>query len=284
MSILMQQIRDARLFVIAGPCVIESPELCLAIATHVKAVCDRLGLLYVFKASFDKANRTSNSSFRGPGMDEGLKILQHVQREAGVPVLTDVHESAQAEPVGEVADILQVPAFLARQTDLLVACGKTNRVINIKKGQFMAPAEMGTAAEKVRSTGNGRILLTERGTFFGYNRLVNDFTGLAIMKDFKCPVVFDITHSTQQPAGQGTQSGGSPQYSPMLARAAVAAGVNGLFLECHPDPKNAKSDAATVMDLKAVEPLLKQVQQIAALRAGWGVGGSDPSPGVPGEG
>jgi 2-dehydro-3-deoxyphosphooctonate aldolase (KDO 8-P synthase) len=269
MSTLMQQIRDARLFVITGPCVIESAELCLTIATHVKAACDRLGILYIFKASFDKANRTSNASFRGPGMDEGLKILQRVQREIGVPVLTDVHESEQAAQVGEVVDILQVPAFLARQTDLLLACGKTHRVVNIKKGQFMAPSEMGTAAEKVRSTGNDRILLTERGTFFGYNRLVNDFTGLAVMKDLKCPVVFDVTHSTQQPAGQGTQSGGNPQYSPMLARAATAAGVNGLFLECHPDPKNAKSDAATMMDLKAVEPLLRQVRQIADVRAGW---------------
>jgi len=270
MSTLMQQIRDARLFVIAGPCVIESADLCLSIANQVKAACDKLGILYVFKASFDKANRTSNSSFRGPGLDEGLKILQHVQREAGVPVLTDVHEPGQADAAGEAVDILQVPAFLARQTDLLVACGKTNRVVNIKKGQFMSPSEMGTAAEKVRSTGNARILLTERGTFFGYNRLVNDFTGLAVMKELKCPVVFDITHSTQQPAGQGSQSGGNPQYSPMLARAAAAAGVNGLFLECHPDPKNAKSDAATMMDLQAVEPLLRQVQQIAELRARWG--------------
>ncbi len=266
MSVLNQQLRDARLFLIAGPCVIESADLCLSIAAHVKAICERLGIVYVFKASFDKANRTSNASFRGPGMEEGLAVLHRVQRDIGVPVLTDVHETEQAAAAGEVVDILQVPAFLARQTDLLLACGKTNRVVNIKKGQFMSPAEMGTAAEKVRSTGNARVLLTERGTFFGYNRLVNDFTGLEVMKSFKCPVVFDVTHSTQQPAGQGSQSGGSPQYSPMLARAAVAAGVNGLFLECHPDPRNAKSDAATMMDLAAVEPLLEQARQLAELR------------------
>jgi 2-dehydro-3-deoxyphosphooctonate aldolase (KDO 8-P synthase) len=270
MSVLMQQLRDARLFVIAGPCVIESADLCLSIAAHLKTLCDGLDIPYVFKASFDKANRTSNSSFRGPGIEEGLDILQHVQRDVGVPVLTDVHETEQAAIAGEVVDVLQVPAFLARQTDLLLACGKTNRVVNVKKGQFMSPSEMGTAVEKVRSTGNDRVLLTERGTFFGYNRLVNDFTGLAVMKAFKCPVVFDVTHSTQQPAGQGTQSGGNPQYSPLLARAAVAAGVNGVFLECHPDPRNAKSDAATMMDMRDVQPLLEQVRQIADLRANWG--------------
>ena len=207
----------------------------------MKTLCDRLAIPYVFKASFDKANRTSNSSFRGPGIEEGLEILHQVQRDVGVPVLTDVHEPEQATIAAEVVDVLQVPAFLARQTDLLLACGKTNRVVNIKKGQFMSPGEMGTAAEKVRSTGNDRVLLTERGTFFGYNRLVNDFTGLAVMQAFKCPVVFDVTHSTQQPAAQGTQSGGNPQYSPLLARAAVAAGVNGLFLECHPDPRMPKA-------------------------------------------
>src|SRR6185437_6401202 len=196
------------LFVIAGPCVIESPELCLTIGRHMKQVCEKLGLTYVFKASFDKANRSSNSSFRGPGLHEGLKILDQVKRDVGVPVLTDVHECEQVSVAAEVVDILQVPAFLARQTDLLIACGKTGQTVNIKKGQFMSPQEMGNAVEKVRSTGNSRILLTERGTFFGYNRLVNDFTGLAVMKGFNCPVVFDITHSTQQPAGMGNQSGG----------------------------------------------------------------------------
>ena len=257
------------LFVIAGPCVIESAEVCLAVGRHVKGICDRLGLAYIFKASFDKANRSSNASFRGPGLEDGLVVLERVKRELGVAVLTDVHEVDQVIEAATVADILQVPAFLARQTDLLLACGRTGKAVNIKKGQFMAPQEMGNAADKVRSTGNQRILLTERGTFFGYNRLVNDFTGLAVMKSFGCPVVFDVTHSTQQPAGQGNQSGGSPQYSPLLARAAVAAGVEGLFLECHPEPKNAKSDAATMLDFETVESLLTQCAQIAALRKGW---------------
>jgi 2-dehydro-3-deoxyphosphooctonate aldolase (KDO 8-P synthase) len=251
------------LFVIAGPCVIESAEMCLAIATHVKAICDKMGLAYVFKASFDKANRSSNSSFRGPGMVEGLKILGRVKSEVGVPVLTDIHEPDQAAPAAEVVDILQVPAFLARQTDLLHACGSTGKTINIKKGQFMSPQEMQLAIDKVESTGNKNILLTERGTFFGYNQLVNDFTGLAIMKAMGKPVIFDITHSTQQPAGMGGTSGGNPQYSPLLAKAAVAAGVDGLFLECHPDPKHAKSDAATVMDLARVEELLVVCKRVA---------------------
>jgi 2-dehydro-3-deoxyphosphooctonate aldolase (KDO 8-P synthase) len=257
------------LFVIAGPCVIESAELCLTVGLHVKRVCDSLGLTYVFKASFDKANRSSNASFRGPGLTDGLAILGRIKRELGVPVLTDIHEPDQAAPAAEVVDILQVPAFLARQTDLLIACGQTNRLVNIKKGQFMGPQEMGNAVEKVKSTGNDRIILTERGTFFGYNRLVNDFTALPIMKAFAVPVCFDITHSTQQPAGLGNQSGGNPQYSPMLARAAVAAGVDGLFLECHPDPRNAKSDAATMLNLNEVEPLLASCKQIAEIRGGW---------------
>src|SRR4051795_12539179 len=280
-------------FVIAGPCVIESLELCLRVGSHVKSVCDRLGLSYVFKASFDKANRSSNSSFRGPGVEDGLVVLERVRRELGVPVLTDVHEPDQAAIAARVVDVLQVPAFLARQTDLLVACAHTGKSVNIKKGQFMSPQEMGNAVEKVRTargeTGSGSrvsgsgksaaglsavpepgtrtpnpdLFLTERGTFFGYNRLVNDFTSLSVMKSFNCPVVFDITHSTQQPAGLGNQSGGNPQYSPMLARAAIASGaVDGLFLECHPDPKNAKSDAATMLDLKDVESLLKQCAQL----------------------
>jgi len=263
MNDLLHQDRSP-LFIIAGPCVIESLDLCLTIGSHVKGVCDKLGVAYIFKASFDKANRSSNSSFRGPGLQEGLKILDKVKRELGVPVLTDVHETAQVSPAGEVVDILQIPAFLARQTDLLIACGQTKRAVNIKKGQFMSPQEMGNAVEKVRSTGNDRIMLTERGTFFGYNRLVNDFTGLAVMKSFNCPVIFDITHSTQQPAGMGHQSGGNPQYSPLLARAAVATGVvDGLFLECHPDPKNAKSDAATMLNLGSISALLNECTELA---------------------
>ena len=259
----------SKLFVIAGPCVIESADLCLTVARHVKGVCDRLGLTYVFKASFDKANRSSNASFRGPGVADGLVILKRIKEEVGVPVLTDVHESEQVPTVAKVVDILQVPAFLARQTDLLLACGHSGRTVNVKKGQFMAPQEMGNAVEKIRAAGGERVLLTERGTFFGYNRLVNDFTGLAVMKTFGCPVVFDVTHSTQQPAGMGNQSGGNPQYSPLLARAAVAAGVDGLFLECHPEPRKAKSDAATMLGIDEVEPLLTQCRQIAELRNTW---------------
>jgi 2-dehydro-3-deoxyphosphooctonate aldolase (KDO 8-P synthase) len=259
----------APLLVIAGPCVIESAELCISVALHLKKICAKLGLAYVFKASFDKANRSSNSTFRGPGLEDGLVVLKKVKTEVGVPVLTDVHEADQAEEAGEVVDVLQVPAFLARQTDLLLACGKTGKWVNVKKGQFMSPQEMGNAVEKIKSTGNEKILLTERGTFFGYNRLVNDFTGLQVMREFGCPVIFDVTHSTQQPGGQGSQSGGNPQFSPLLARAAVAAGVDGLFLECHPDPKNAKSDAATMLNIKDVEPLLSVCKEIAGLRAGW---------------
>src|ERR1700710_1999593 len=263
------QLDRAPLFVIAGPCVIESEALCMTIARHVKAVCEKLGITYIFKASFDKANRSSNASFRGPGLEEGVAILGRIKSELSLPVLTDIHEAHQAAVAAKVCDVLQVPAFLARQTDLLVACGRTGRAINIKKGQFMAPQEMGNAADKVRSGGASEVFLTERGTFFGYNRLVNDFTGLEIMKSFNCPVVFDVTHSTQQPAGQGHQSGGTPQFSPLLARAAVAAGVNGLFLECHPDPKNAKSDAATMLNLNDVEPLLSPCRQIAEIRKSW---------------
>ncbi|MDP9173240.1 MAG: 3-deoxy-8-phosphooctulonate synthase [Planctomycetota bacterium] len=261
--------KQCPLFVIAGPCVIESLEQSLAIASHLKGICDKLGLAYIFKASFDKANRTSNASFRGPGLTDGLVVLERVKRELGVPVLTDIHEPAQAPAAAEVVDILQVPAFLARQTDLLIACGLTGRWVNVKKGQFMAPAEMKNAIEKIKSIGNAQITLTERGTFFGYNRLVNDFTGLSIMKEFGVPIIFDATHSTQQPAGQGTQSGGNPAFTPMLARAAVTAGVDGLFLECHPDPKSAKSDAATVLNLKEMGPLLSSCKQLAELRKSW---------------
>jgi 2-dehydro-3-deoxyphosphooctonate aldolase (KDO 8-P synthase) len=197
-------------------------------------------------------------------LHEGLHILKRVKDELAVPVLTDIHEPEQAAAAAKVVDVLQVPAFLARQTDLLIACGRTGKTVNIKKGQFMSPQEMSLAIEKVKSAGNDQIMLTERGTFFGYNRLVNDFTGLAVMKAFGHPVVFDITHSTQQPAGLGNQSGGNPQYGPLLARAAVAAGVDGIFLECHPDPKSSKSDAATMLDLKNVEGLLVDCVKIAS--------------------
>lgn len=281
------QLSTDRLFVIAGPCVIESTELCLQIGSQMKQVCDSLGITYIFKASFDKANRTSGASFRGPGLADGLVVLDRVKSELAVPVLTDIHEPDQAAIAAKVVDVLQIPAFLARQTDLLHAAAHTGRTINVKKGQFMSPHEMSNAVAKIRegqrvedmrresaggstsSTTGSPILLTERGTFFGYNRLVNDFTGLQIMKQTGCPVVFDITHSTQQPAGQGAQSGGNPHFSPLLARAAVATGcVDGLFLECHPDPKNARSDPATILALSEVEPLLRQCQLIHQLRLG----------------
>ncbi|HEX8325533.1 MAG TPA: 3-deoxy-8-phosphooctulonate synthase [Tepidisphaeraceae bacterium] len=259
-----------KLLLIAGPCVIETAEQCFAIAEHVVGATKSLPVQYVFKASFDKANRSSGSSFRGPGLEKGLAILQQVKDRFGLPVLSDIHEAEQAAPAAEVLDILQIPAFLARQTDLLEACGRTGRTINIKKGQFMAPAEMANAIAKMKAVGNENVLLCERGTFFGYGRLVNDFTGLALMKALGKPVVFDVTHSTQLPAGQGTTSGGCPQYSPLLARSAIASGcVDGLFLECHPDPKNAKSDAATVLDLQTVGPLLRQCAELFAMRSTW---------------
>lgn len=258
------QLDKSPFFVIAGPCVIESADLCLEVARHMQGICKELGLQYVFKASFDKANRSSSNSFRGPGIEDGLVVLKRIREELDVPVLTDIHEPHQAAQAATICDILQVPAFLARQTDLLLACGRTGKIVNIKKGQFMSPQEMALAVSKIKSTGNEWILLTERGTFFGYNRLVNDFTGLSVMADTGCPVVFDITHSTQQPAGLGTQSGGNPQFSPLLARAAIATGVvKGLFLECHPDPRSAKSDAATMLKLDEVEPLLRQCVAIA---------------------
>jgi len=198
------------LFLIAGPCVIESAENCLAIGRHVKSVCAKLGIQYIFKASFDKANRSASSSFRGPGLNDGLAVLKRVKEELGVPVLTDIHEPEQAAVAARVVDVLQVPAFLARQTDLLIACGRTGKTVNVKKGQFMSPQEMGLAIDKVKSANaSANIWLTERGTFFGYNRLVNDFTSVAVMKGFNVPVVFDVTHSTQQPAGLGDKSGGN---------------------------------------------------------------------------
>ena len=265
----MLSLGEKPLFVIAGPCVIESAAVCLEIGRTLKAACDELNLAYVFKASFDKANRTSGDSFRGPGIGEGLAVLDKVKRELGVPVLTDVHEREQATVAGEVCDVLQIPAFLARQTDLLMAAGRTGRVVNVKKGQFMAPSEMKTAVAKVRETGNQNVMVTERGTFFGYGRLVNDFPGLATMSETGCPVVFDVTHSTQQPAGLGGVSGGNPQHAPLLARAAVAAGVDGIFLECHPDPANAKSDAASMLRLDETPKLLKQLAQLATIRREW---------------
>jgi 2-dehydro-3-deoxyphosphooctonate aldolase (KDO 8-P synthase) len=250
------------LVLLAGPCVIESVEHTLRLAEQIAAIARRLDVPYVFKASFDKANRSSVRSFRGPGLEDGLAILKRVRDELGLPVLSDVHEPAQAGPAGAVLDCLQVPAFLCRQTDLLVACGETGKAVNIKKGQFLAPEKMQLAVEKVRSTGNQNVLVTDRGTFFGYERLVNDFTGLAVARQF-APVVFDATHSVQYPGG-GEVTGGKREYIPLLARAAVAVGIDALFMEVHDDPEHAGSDAATVWPLTELEPLLATLLRIRA--------------------
>lgn len=253
---------DAPLFVIAGPCVIESKALCLDIAGRLVEIGRRTGVGVIFKASFDKANRSSISSFRGLGMEEGLEILATVRQKVDLPVMTDVHEPAQAEVVSKVVDCLQVPAFLCRQTDLLCACGQTGKAVNIKKGQFLSPAEMKNVVEKIHSCNNEKILLTERGTFFGYNRLVNDMTAISAMKKLGCPVVFDATHSTQQPGGLGAASGGQREMAPVLAKAAIAAGADGLFVEVHAKPEKSKSDAASVMPIDWLEDLLNMCKEI----------------------
>ncbi len=250
-----------RLALIAGPCMAESLELCLDVAGRVRDVCTRLDIGYVFKASFDKANRSSADGYRGPGLEQGLDWLGQVKRQIGVPVLSDIHEAAQAEPAAAVLDALQIPAFLCRQTDLIVAAARTGTCVNIKKGQFMAPADMEQAANKVRSAGNGRVLLTERGTFFGYNRLVTDVRGIVQMKAF-APVVFDATHSVQEPGGLGAASGGRREFVPVLAGAALAAGADALFIETHPNPDAAKSDAACQWPLDQLEPLLQKCLRI----------------------
>ena len=253
---------------VAGPCVIESLELCLSIATTVKALAAKHGVPFVFKASFDKANRSSVKSYRGVGMDEGLAILEKVRDTVGVPVTTDVHEADQCTPVSHVADLLQIPAFLCRQTDLLVAAGETGKPVSIKKGQFMAPWEMANAVEKVHATGNKSVMLMERGTFFGYNRLVNDFTSIPQMQALGgaegTPVLMDATHSTQLPGGLGHATAGQRQFVPLLARAAVAAGVNGLFVEVHPTPEKSASDAATILDIALLPKLLAECLAIRA--------------------
>jgi 2-dehydro-3-deoxyphosphooctonate aldolase (KDO 8-P synthase) len=254
---------EGQLFLIAGPCVIESESHSLRMAEAIQRITSDLGVPYIFKASYDKANRTSVKSFRGPGLAEGVRILGQVARQTGLPVLTDVHEPNHCEPVAEAVDVLQIPAFLCRQTDLLVAAGKTGRAINIKKGQFVAPWDMANAVEKVRSTGNQRVSLTERGASFGYNTLVVDFRSLPVMRSM-APVVFDGTHSVQQPSAAGGVSGGQPEFIPLLARAAVAAGIDGLFLEVHDDPANAKSDGANALDLKLLKPLLEKLLAIHA--------------------
>ena len=260
------------LTLIAGPCVIESRELALDVADRVKAITDRLGITYVFKASFDKANRSSGGSFRGPGVAGGLAVLAEVKERLGLPVLTDIHESQQAAPVAEVADVLQIPAFLCRQTDLLLAAAAavrgSDKVINVKKGQFLAPWDMAQVVTKLRDAGAERIWLTERGSSFGYNTLVVDFRSLPQLQGLDCPVIFDATHSVQQPGGRGTSSGGQREFVAPLARAAVAVGVDGLFMEVHPDPEQALSDGPNMVPLHRLEPLLEQLMAIRSAVAG----------------
>lgn len=258
------QIGDGLPFALmAGPCVIENLDLCRKICREVQRITTELGIPYIFKASFDKANRTSVQSFRGDGIQAGLDVLAAIKSEFGVPVVTDVHQADQCALAAEVVDIIQIPAFLCRQTDLLIAAGETGRVVNIKKGQFMAPEDIAQAVRKVESTGNNRILVTERGVSFGYHNLVVDFRSLPIMGVASgVPVVFDATHAVQQPAAQGHATGGTREYVPHLAKAAVAVGIDALFLEVHPNPKNAMSDAATVLDLADLPSLLATLKRI----------------------
>jgi len=258
----------APLLLMAGPCALESSELAREIALEMKAITARLGISYVFKASFDKANRTSLNSFRGPGAKQGLRILGRLREEVGVPVVSDIHEPAQAELAADCLDILQIPAFLCRQTDLLVAAAKTAKVVNVKKGQMVSPWDMEHAVNKLRGAGSERILLTERGASFGYNNLVVDMRSLPVMRSFGCPVIFDATHSVQLPGGAGGSSGGQRQFIPALARAAMAVGIDGLFLEVHPDPDKALCDGPNSLPLAEVESLLKQLLAVRQAVAG----------------
>jgi 2-dehydro-3-deoxyphosphooctonate aldolase (KDO 8-P synthase) len=256
------------LLLIAGPCVLESEEIARRIASHVKEVAGRLGISFVFKASFDKANRTSLSSYRGPGLSEGLRMLAAIRQEFQVPVISDVHDVTQVEQAAQVLDILQIPAFLCRQTDLLVAAARTGKVVNVKKGQFMAPWDMEHAVGKIRASGNSNILLTERGTTLGYNNLVVDMRSLPIMRSLGCPVIYDATHSVQLPGGADGSSGGQRQFIAPLARAAVAAGVDGLFMEVHPEPAKALCDGPNSLPLDQLEPLLTTIVAIHNMAGG----------------
>ena len=259
----------APLVLIAGPCVIEGKERTLAIGREVKAIADRLALPYIFKASFDKANRSSFQAFRGPGLTEGLRILAEIKDELGVPVLSDIHEAAQAAPTSAVLDVLQIPAFLCRQTDLLHAAAQTGKPVNVKKGQFLSPAEMKNVVTKLEEAGNRSILLTERGSSFGYNNLVVDMRSLSILRSFGYPVVFDATHSVQLPGGGGDRSAGQREFVPVLARAAAAVGIDALFLEVHDDPAAALSDGPNMVPLSDLEALLGQVLAVdAAVQGG----------------
>ena len=263
------------LFVISGPCVIESADHALATAQRIKTAADAAGVHLIFKASYDKANRTSVTSYRGPGLEEGLEILAMVKRETGLPVLTDIHEPAHVGPAAQVVDVLQIPAFLCRQTDLLVEAGRSQKIVNVKKGQFLSPWDMRFAADKIRSTGNDRILLTERGATFGYNNLVVDFRGLQVMRDLGCPVILDVTHSLQLPGGAKGASGGQPQFIETLARAGVAAGADGMFFEVHEAPERALSDGANALRLDLYEGLLRRLRSISELVRGFDAAPAD---------
>ncbi len=251
-----------KLFTILGPCVIENEEMTMGIAVSLKEISEDTGIDVIFKASFDKANRSSISSYRGPGIDEGLRILKKIKDETGLPVLTDIHEPGQAEKASEVVDILQIPAFLCRQTDLLTAAGRTGLPVNVKKSQFMAPEDMFFVADKIRSTGNENILLTERGTFFGYRNLVVDIRNIPIMKRMGCPVIIDATHSVQRPTASDGVTGGDPEFIPLIAGAGLLAGADGVFLEVHPEPEKALSDGANSFNLKKLKPLLISLKNI----------------------
>ncbi|MBQ4440382.1 MAG: 3-deoxy-8-phosphooctulonate synthase [Kiritimatiellae bacterium] len=259
---------DGRLAFVAGPCVIESREMALELGEKLTKLAQKLEIPYIFKASFDKANRTSVDSFRGPGIDKGLEILAEIRSKFNVPVLTDIHEPWQCKVAAEVCDVLQIPAFLARQTDLVVAAGETGAVVNVKKGQFMAPEDMAQVVRKIESTGNRRIVLCERGASFGYRNLVADMRSLLIMRELGYPVMMDATHSVQRPGGLGTGSGGDGKYAPALARAAVATGVDAVFMETHMNPKVALSDAANAIKFSEVEALWKKLQKIHAIVRG----------------
>ncbi len=255
-----------KLILIAGPCVIENEKLCFAIATRLQNLCSKLGVTYIFKASFDKANRTSGKSFRGPGMDSGLKTLARIKDEFQLPVLTDVHTESQCVSAASVVDILQIPAFLCRQTDLIEAAVQTGKIVNLKKGQFLSPQEMGNVAKKAAVAGGKQIMLTERGTTFGYNNLVADMRSIPIMKGFGFPVIFDATHSVQLPGGGGDKSSGQREFAPVLARCALAAGANGIFIETHPDPDKALSDGPNMIPLSEMPKLLEGLLKIHAVR------------------
>lgn len=253
------------LFLIAGPCVIETEELALETSSALKEITQRLGIPFIYKSSFDKANRSSSASFRGLGMEAGLKILEKVKTEVGVPILTDVHEDTPMDEVASVVDVLQTPAFLCRQTNFILRVASAGKPVNIKKGQFLAPWDMKNVVDKARSTGNSQIMVCERGASFGYNNLVSDMRSLAVMRDTDCPVVFDATHSVQLPGGQGTSSGGQREHVPVLARAAVAAGISGIFMETHPHPEKALSDGPNAWPLGKMESLLKTLVSIDQL-------------------